>query len=158
MSDEVSVGATRACRLDVDGARVSMSFSRGEAWLLKQLLTNVRNPPRLRELTEDPYYPRVLQKAYGLLKRADQEALQSKRPDDIGVYARGRQIRHDCKAALGAGQPWSVGDYAREHGIPTRVVATTTLKLRKAAGIARKPPQVREQSEQDYDSSKEAAE
>jgi hypothetical protein len=159
MGDGGSVGATRAIKLDGGGVRVSMSFSRGEAWLLKQLLLSARDPVRMRELTEDPYYTKILQKASGLLKRAEAEALLVGPVNmERRSHARARQIRHDCKAAIDAGQDWSVVDYAREHGISKRVVASLTLKMRKEAGLTRTSPRVHVQPEQGYDSSKEAAE
>jgi len=50
MGDCDVVGVASSRRLDVPGVRVPQSFSRGEVWLLKQLLLSVHNQERAREL------------------------------------------------------------------------------------------------------------
>jgi len=135
------VGATRAALRDVPGVRVSMSYSRGEAWLLKEFMLNVHNPSRLRELSEDPYYTKLLRKFSGLLKRSDDDAAS------VGTRVRSKtgadtaKILADWRRMLAAGVRTTCREYARDHGDCEWFVAKVTLKLRKSVP---KPVAIRE--------------
>lgn len=116
--------------LSVDGTRVAQSFSRGEVWLLKQVLTNVHNQPRLRELVDDSCYAKLLQKAQRMLAEADRKAEALPKQRQRGQQT--RRIREAYAACVRAGREWSSGKFATDNGIPYRSVVDATRALRPA--------------------------
>ena len=134
-------GATRARKLDAVGVRVSQSYSRGEAWLLKQILLAVHNPGRMRELAEDPYYPKLLHKAQRLLKSADgcvvhsPLAKSSEKTRREMVADRDEKIREAFVATMDAGEKWVCSAYAAKTGLSVWMVEEATRRLRANLGM-----------------------
>lgn len=126
------VGATRAGLLDVGKrARVSNSFSHGEVWWLKEVLSALDSPARLAELAADPYRQRVRRKIVALELRA-----RSVRPRDRAagireeLRLRVERCRADCEATLAAGRPWAVVGSAARFGVSKQIAADATKDIR----------------------------
>lgn len=144
MGDGGNVVAMKPAKtLDVDGVRVSQSYSKGEAWLLNQILFAVQasNRERLRVLSADPYFNKLLKKSVQQLKRADAMPGSPKQMHR-GLAAAMESRKSICEGfveAVARGQVTNCSEYAKLHGFSPKRVWVATRSLRAEQRVVGTP-------------------